>query len=269
MSTIDESIVSYLRSIGVTPKKSLGQNFLINRSVIKRIVETCNDIKNVHVIEIGPGPGVLTRALKDACPLSLTLIEYDERFQDVLQSIGAEGIVFSDVLKVDLAKLVKRPCVFVSNLPYNISVNLLYKLMPIFNQIEYCVFMFQKEVADRIKAKPNTKDYGKLSVLMQTYCDIETVMQVSPGSFLPTPAVSSTILKITPLKPQPEVNCDLFNHFLTKLFENRRKKLKNKLKGIITSDDDLIASKYDLRAEDVTVHDYVELFKHMIELESI
>lgn len=256
------SVLAYIKSLGIQPLKKFGQNFLINTSLITKIVSSAKDLENLNVIEVGPGPGILTREIVQHAPKSLTLIEYDSRIAPALQQFKDANIIFEDVLKVDFPQLALPPCCIISNLPYNISVELLYKLMPHFKLFEYFIFMFQKEVANRIKALPNTKEYGKLSVLMQTLSTVEEIAEVHPGSFYPAPSILSTVLRITP-KENNLSNISGFNNFLTILFENRRKKLKKKLSGIINIDDDFIKSKYDLRAEDLTPEEYMKLFEYI------
>lgn len=243
------------------PLKKLGQNFLIENSVVEKILLAAGDISNKNIIEIGPGLGMLTNEIKKNNPLSLTLIEYDTRFAEALNKIKADNIIWTDVLEVDFKQIAKASCIILSNLPYNISVELLYKLLPDFQLFESFIFMFQAEVANRISANPNSRAYGKLSVIMQTFANIEKILDVGPECFFPIPAVESTVLKITPITDNNDINITEYNSFLSKLFENKRKKLKKKLLGVISSIDEFVTDKNDLRAENITVEEYIKLFK--------
>lgn len=245
----------------VKPLKKLGQNFLIENEVVEKILLAAGDITNKNIIEIGPGLGKLTREIEKNNPLNLTLIEYDTRFKEALNNIKVDNIIWANVLDVKFKEIARTPCMIISNLPYNISVELLYKLLPDFQLFESFIFMFQAEVGNRICAKPNSRAYGKLSVIMQTFANIEKVLDVSPESFFPIPAVESTVLKITPINNNNDINITEFNSFLSKLFENKRKKLKKKLLGVISNIDEFVSNKNDLRAENITVEEYIKLFK--------
>lgn len=254
------SIVSFIKSLNLPPLKKFGQNFLINKGIVKKILDDAGDLSNRHVIEIGPGLGILTKEIIAKNPQRFTVIEFDTRFRDILSKSQIDQIIFQDVMLTNLEELTEPGTIILSNLPYNISVQLLYKLWPIFQSFDFFIFMFQKEVADRILALPNTKSYGKLSVFMQLYCDIQKVADLQPGSFYPAPAVSSTVLKIAPKQSAPVLSITKFNAFLTAMFENRRKKLQKKLNRLITTVDDFVISQYPKRAENLSPAEYLELF---------
>lgn len=268
----DSNILRYIKSLQIPALKNLGQNFLISQDVLSSIVGASGDLSQKHVIEIGPGPCTLTSCIAERSPKRLTLIEFDRRFESVIKKIGADELIFDDVLNVNLTPFFDDNTVIISNLPYNISVKLLYKLLSDIEKFDFFVFMFQKEVADRILATPNTKDYGKLSVLMQIFCQIERIIDVPPEAFRPAPSVSSTVLKITPVHLGPSIssiNRGAFNQMLTKLFENRRKKLKKKLERFINCSGDFVSGMYDLRAEDISPSDYVLLYHELTKMGNI
>ena len=186
-------------------KKSLGQNFLIDQKMINLITEVGDiNIKDI-VLEVGPGTGNLTEKILEKKPKDFILIEKDKRLVDLLnQKYGNKINIFNeDILKFSYKNYYDKKLVIFGNLPYNISTQILAKWIKIQNLDKFCkrfVLMFQKEVADRIIAKTNTKNYGRLSIFANWKMNIEKIIDIEPISFKPAPKVKSTILMFTPKK---------------------------------------------------------------------
>lgn len=248
-------------------RKRFGQNFLHDRSVIGHII-ACLGIKpDQHWVEIGPGQGALTEPLLQAVT-RLDVVELDRDLVALLKRKFAGRANFeihsADALKFDFSSLVKNSgrLRVVGNLPYNISTPLMFHLLDSAHCIEDMHFMLQKEVVDRICAEPGNKQYGRLSVMMQYYCETEHLFDVPPESFDPAPKVMSSIVRLTPhRRPPVQVDSrDNLNRIVTQAFSQRRKTLRNSLKKLI-SDSDLDALSIDskLRAENLTLQDFAKL----------
>ncbi len=205
-----------IKAHGLRAEKKLGQNFLLDLNITDKIARACGDVSDMNVIEIGPGPGGLTRSLLNAGAKSVTAVEFDERAVQALQDLerAAQGrltIMHADALKTDLREISAPPRLIAANLPYNIATPLLTGWLAqiredasVFAQM---TLMFQKEVADRITAAPGSKTYGRLSVLSQWLCDCRKVMDLPPSAFTPPPKVSSSIVRFTPhLSPAHSAN---------------------------------------------------------------
>jgi 16S rRNA (adenine1518-N6/adenine1519-N6)-dimethyltransferase len=232
-------------------KKALGQNFLVDESVLKRIVSSVAPTPDDSILEVGPGRGALTRILAESGAKFLA-VEWD---RDLLPLLEAEfrdnanvEIGHGDILRVDLRQLLttrspgKRWKV-AANLPYNISSQVLFRFLECSELFERLVLMLQKEVGDRLTAPPNCKDYGALTVLLRLHFDIRREFIVKPGAFRPIPKVDSAVLRFTPLeKPRAEVGDeDLFRRVVKGAFSQRRKTLSNALRsaGVAAGDDEL------------------------------
>src|SRR6218665_988637 len=169
-------------------KKNLGQNFLLDLNLTARIARCAGDLSGVNVIEIGPGPGGLTRALVQTATPHVYAIERDDRCVNALQELVAAAngrltIIPDDALKIDYEAICPAPRVLVANLPYNIATVLLLGWLGKASSFKSMTLMFQKEVAERIVAKPRTKDYGRLSVMTQWLCDAEKMFDIPPSAF--------------------------------------------------------------------------------------
>ena len=187
------------------PKKSLGQNFLIDNNIIDKIIKL-SEIKNNNIVEIGPGTGNLTEKILDQNPKNLILIEKDHNLIDYLKikfkNLNNIKIFNEDILKFDLEKNIKKNSIIIGNLPYNISSQILVKLIKFKNWLpkyKKLILMFQKEVADKILAKNNTHDYGRLSIISAARLKIIDRFNVSPNSFYPVPKITSTVLVFKPI----------------------------------------------------------------------
>jgi 16S rRNA (adenine1518-N6/adenine1519-N6)-dimethyltransferase len=248
-------------------RKRFGQNFLHDLSVIRHII-ACLDIRSgQHWVEIGPGQGALTEPLLQS-GARLDLIELDRDLVTLLKKRFAGrphlAIHSADALKFDFSSLAEHGnrLHVVGNLPYNISTPLMFHLLNSADCIEDMHFMLQKEVVDRLCAEPGSKQYGRLSVMMQYYCETEHLFDVPPESFDPVPKVISSIVRLTPHR-QPPVqigNRDNLNRIVTQAFSQRRKTLRNALKSLV-SDSALEALSIDpkLRAENLTLQDFAKL----------
>ena len=256
---------------GLMAKKALGQNFLLDQNVTDKIIrlslekQSLKDLSNFDVLEIGPGPGGLTRAVLSAAPKSLTVIEMDERCIEIMNELKGIApcpmeILNADALMVDIATLRSQKLQIVSNLPYNISVPLLTGWLEITDKIEAMTLMFQKEVADRICAPIKTKDYGRLSVLAQLVCDVQRLWTLNPECFVPAPKVQSTVLLFKPLKSKPT------NEVLQKVekltlaaFSQRRKMIRQSLKNVPHLENLCLKAGVPLtaRAEEITPQQYL------------
>ena len=217
-------------------RKRFGQNFLIDDQIVNRIVATISPKKNDNIVEIGPGKGALTFPLLEHLEY-LSVIEIDRDLISLLKSKKQEKLIIyeADALKFDY-DVISNNLRIVGNLPYNISSPLLFRLLSEKNQIIDMTFMLQKEVADRIVAKHGSKTYGRLSVMMQTFFEVESMFTVPKESFHPKPKIESAILYLkTRAKPLTE-NTKLLEKIVKISFSQRRKTLKNCLKSILNQE---------------------------------
>lgn len=223
-----------------TARKRFGQNFLNDDNVINRILAAINPKADQNIVEIGPGLGALTERLLKAVP-HLHVIEID---RDLVAKLDAQygdklSIHSVDVLKFDFVPLDNPPWRIVGNLPYNISTPLLFHLLNYADKISDMYFMLQKEVVDRLCAEPNTKIYGRLSVIIQYYCQTQALFTVPNTAFKPQPKVESAIIRLVPHKTKPILadNETAFADVVKMAFAHRRKTIANNLSGLLTADD--------------------------------
>ncbi len=257
--------------IGDTPlnhqaRKRFGQNFLVDSNIIEKIVNAIAIKPSDKLIEIGPGKGALTGPLLQQCP-SLTAIELDRDLAAHLRQWQEKyphfNLIEKDVLNVDFAQLAQQqPVRIVGNLPYNISTPLIFHLLGYRHLIQDMHFMLQKEVVERLNANPNTKAYGRLSIMVQYSAKVDYLFTVEPSCFSPPPKVTSAIVRLTPFKQLafPASDEKLFATVVATCFQMRRKTLRNCLRKLC-SDDIINALPIDLgaRPEDLSVQDFVEL----------
>ena len=217
----------------IQARRRFGQNFLIEKSTIARIIESLKISPQDSVIEIGPGKGALTERLVES-QCNLTLIEIDRDLVDTLKrKYQGLSIVNEDVLKIDFSSFFGiEPKRIIGNLPYNISTPLLFKLSRVNEWIIDMHIMLQKEVAERIVSESSRKEYGRLSVSIQLLWEVTKLFDVSPTAFSPQPKVNSSFIC---LKPKKKINFDrdLMNQLLTSAFSARRKTLKNALRDYL------------------------------------
>ncbi len=227
---------------GHKARKRFGQNFLIDQGVINSIVRSIGPRKDDNLVEIGPGQGAITALLLEACP-NLNVVELDRDLIPVLlaQFANAPGfrIHQADALQFDFARLAtpERPLRIVGNLPYNISTPLIFRLLGYHGMIRDMHFMLQKEVVQRMAAQPGDKNHGRLSLMTQYYCAVESLFEVGPECFRPVPKVDSAVVRLTPYKELPLVaeDIDLLETLIRTAFQQRRKTLRNALKQLLAA----------------------------------
>ena len=248
----------------IKAKKSLGQNFLIDQNILKKIVNI-TEIKNKTVLEVGPGTGNLTHHILLKKPKKVYVIEKDEdlaiklfnNFKDKIE------IINEDILLINEKNLDNDKFIVFGNLPYNISTEILSKWiinLKDFFWFECLVLMFQKEVAQRIISKPNSKEYGIISVKTQLLYDVKILFDVSPNVFFPKPRVNSSVISMT-RKKNININFDLklFDRLVKLSFQQRRKKIKNSLKKLDIKENILEDTIFGLRPEQLSVNDFIRL----------
>lgn len=247
----------------VKAKKRLGQHFLKNEDIARQIAEAIRT-PNAHVLEIGPGMGVLTKYLIQQPFAEFAVIELDEEsvlyLQEHYPQLG-ENLIAGDFLQLDLRKRYDGPFVIVGNFPYNISSQILFKMLDYKDQAVELVGMFQKEVGERVTATAGKKQYGIISVLLQAFYDTEYLFTVGENEFLPPPKVKSAVVRITRnLNKKLHCDEDIFKVVVKTAFNYRRKTLRNALQSLpfppeIVSSDPIFTQ----RAEQLTVADYERL----------
>ncbi|MDX1974626.1 MAG: 16S rRNA (adenine(1518)-N(6)/adenine(1519)-N(6))-dimethyltransferase RsmA [Rickettsiales bacterium] len=257
---------------GLSTRKALGQHFLLDGNITDRITRYAGPLSGFHVIEIGPGPGGLTRSLLKAGANPLYVVEMDERCMAALHELQtAVGdvlhIVPGDALDIDLTALTPAPRKIVANLPYNAGTQMLLNWLEAVYQnptaFASMTLMFQKEVAERIIAVPRTKDYGRLSVLCQWLCECRYDYELPPGAFSPPPKVTSAVVTLTPrAKPLVAVEKQILELVVGKAFNQRRKMLRGALKGLAVPPEILLEKAGiapTARAEEIEVKRLCEL----------
>ncbi|MEF8793071.1 16S rRNA (adenine(1518)-N(6)/adenine(1519)-N(6))-dimethyltransferase RsmA [Thiohalorhabdus sp.] len=249
------------------PSKRFGQNFLNDANIVGKIVDAIDPQPGEPLVEIGPGRGALTRALLERVD-RLDAVEVDRDLAPELETLATTGeltVHVADALAFDFAALGKArggPLRVVGNLPYNISSPLLFHL---FSQLPAMVdmhFMLQREVVERLAAQPGSKTYGRLSVMVQTQCQVTPLFQVPPGAFYPEPKVTSAMVRLRPNPadaPRPRDQA-AFSAVVARAFQARRKTLRNALKGLC-GPERIGAAGIDpgARAETLSVADYIRL----------
>ncbi len=223
-----------LKAHGLFAKKHLGQHFLLDTHLCQKIASFAGDVSHAHVIEVGPGPGGLSRAVKQLSPKSFTMIERDERFAPLLNPLcdNSTRILWQDALKVDMERDTASPRILLSNLPYNIGTTLFIGWLRQIQSFEQLVLMFQKEVAQRITAKVGEQHYGRLAVMSHWLCHCRYLQDVPPSAFTPPPKVDSGIIRISPRqKPLMNVSFDVMERTVARAFGMRRKMLKRIFKN--------------------------------------
>jgi 16S rRNA (adenine1518-N6/adenine1519-N6)-dimethyltransferase len=261
-----------IRSAGLTAKKSLGQNFLLDLNLTGRIARAAGPLEGVTVVEVGPGPGGLTRALLMEGASAVIAIERDDRCLVALDQVAAAypgrlDVIAADALDVDYGALeLVRPARVVANLPYSVGTPLLIgwlKTEPWPPWFDRLVLMFQREVAERIVATPRTKAYGRLSVLSQWRAQTRILFNVPPDAFTPKPKVSSAIVEFVP-KPAPTPPCDAaqLETVTAAAFGQRRKMLRASLRQIVQDPETLLTGlglDPKARAEELEVADFCRI----------
>ena len=274
-------------------KKSLGQNFLIDKNVISKIVTEVSACNDDLIVEIGPGRGALTKELKKYNS-NILCYELDRDLKNILQELEDDKtkIVWQDFLKSNIKDDIKdikyNKLYIVGNLPYYITTPIIEHIMDSNINFEKLVIMVQKEVADRFLASPHTKEYGYITVVLNYYFDVSRVINVSKYAFNPVPKVESTVLRLIPKKDKINLDFNKFKDFLKKcegnilldesalkniitgssFSEENKNTLKNNLKGYDWSKIKTILDKYNMsenvRAEEISGEILIEIFKHSL-----
>lgn len=252
----------------IRAKKHLGQHFLNDETIAKNIVDALLEKdKSTAIIEVGPGTGVLTQHLilnQD----HFFALDIDTESIDFLKTKYPEQkdkILFSDFLEADLEKLVGKKFNVIGNFPYNISSQIMFKVLDHKNEVDYVVGMFQKEVAMRLAEKPGSKVYGILSVLLQAYYDIEYLFTVHENAFTPPPKVKSAVIRLTRNSVQ-SLDCNevLFKKVVKMAFNQRRKTIRNSIRALFNNNE-IRFPLLDKRPEQLSVAQFVELTRFVQE----
>jgi len=249
------------------PRKRFGQHFLADQSIVHRIVAALAPSKMQHLVEIGPGQGALTFPVLNLAG-HLDVVELDRDLIPVLEERNRKHqdlrIHVGDALTFDFATLHndERLLRIFGNLPYNISTPLIFHLLNYASIVDDMLFMLQKEVAERLQAKPNESAYGRLSVMVQYHCTVELLFNVPASAFYPPPQVESSIVHLIPHRQYPAQAKDfkLFETLVKHAFAQRRKTLRNSLKQWVSDATwESVQIRSDLRAENLSVADFVHL----------
>lgn len=248
----------------IKAKKSYGQHFLNSESIAKEIAYSLQKVEgHKNVLEIGPGKGMLTKYLLEQ-DINLKVVEADQDMVDYLKenlSIDEKAIVFFDFIRANMQRFFEeQPFYIIGNFPYNISSQIVFKMLDSRDLVPELVGMFQKEMAERIIAPPGSKTYGVISVLTQAYYEGEMVLYVDPESFTPPPKVNSAVIRLK-RKKNYELPCNetLFRTVVKLSFSQRRKMLRNTIKSIIGSHEMLSNDFYNKRPEQLSVEDFIDI----------
>jgi 16S rRNA (adenine1518-N6/adenine1519-N6)-dimethyltransferase len=248
--------------IFLKPKKSLGQHFLKDTNIARKIVGSLTLKGYTDILEIGPGTGILTEFILKLDMRQICLVEIDSSAVEILKkkyNCQNSRIIHGDFLKMDLGTLFPGKFAIIGNLPYNVSSQIFFKIIENKDKVEEVICMVQKEVAQRISSPPGKRDYGILSVLLQAYFNIEYLFTVNETVFVPRPKVKSSVLRLL-RNERKELPCDeeLFKRVVKAGFNQRRKVLRNSLKSILLNleiYDELLA----MRPEQLSVDQFVEI----------
>lgn len=251
-------------------KKAFGQHFLLDLNVTRRIVREAGDFTGVNIVEVGPGPGGLTRALVESPAASITAVERDPRFATALADVVAASagrlrLIEADALTLDPVDLVPAPRAVVSNLPYNVGTPLLIGWLKRMGEYRSLTLMFQKEVADRIVAGTRTDAYGRLAVMAQWLAHCRNLYDLPARAFTPPPKVDSAVVHLTPReRPADDPDFATMEALVGAAFGQRRKMLRASLKSVMKEPEPLLLSvgiAPTARAEEIDVAGFVALAK--------
>lgn len=263
------SIREAIKEFDLSPAKSLGQNFLLDQNLTNKIARAAGDLTNFHIIEIGPGPGGLTKSLLDLGAKHVTALEKDIRCIKLLEKLasfypGRLTIINIDALDFKEQDYIKDQTKIIANLPYNIGTKLLLKWLDNIELFHSLTLMFQKEVADRIISKPNSKKYGRISVISQWLCQVKHHFDLPPSAFFPPPKIFSSVISLTPHDKNTRIPA--IKHKVEKItmasFSQRRKTLKASLKSLF-NDPIAILTSLNIdpmkRPENLTIAEFIAL----------
>lgn len=253
-----------IKRYGLSARKGLGQHFLLDANLTQRIVRAAGDLTGRHVIEIGPGPGGLTRALLDSPAECIYAIEKDRRCLEALDDLKSlHGdrlqVIEGDGLEIDIPSIIQGPRKIVANLPYNVATPMLLRWLRDATAFEAMTLMFQSEVAARLTGVPRTKAYGRLSVITQWLCTVSKAFNISKDAFTPPPKVSSTVVTLTPrYEPAAPAEWADIETVTAAAFGQRRKMLRSSLKSL-GIDPKLAGVAETARAEELSVAEFCAL----------
>ena len=251
----------------VKAKKSLGQHFLCDETIAQHIVDALQT-PNPNLLEIGPGMGVLTKYLLHKSSILFQVVEIDKEaieYLNIHYPSLQENLLHTDFLKLPLSDMYQGHLTIIGNFPYNISSQILFKILENKDLVTEMVGMFQKEVAERIASMPGNKHYGILSVLLQAFFDIEYLFTVHEHSFNPPPKVKSAVIRLK-RNFSKTLRCDemLFKNVIKTAFNQRRKTLRNSLKNFVFQDNYISNPIFSLRPEQLSVTQFEELCLHIV-----
>ena len=253
-------IINIIKKYNLFTKKKFGQNFLVDELLLDKIVSCGGDVENKNVLEIGCGPGGLTYSILKQKPKQLVSVEIDKDCYDIVSAEFKDfnnfKVINEDALKIDESLLFSEKTKVIANLPYNVGTTLLIKWVNNLSLFEDFTLLLQKEVVDRIIAKPQTKDYGRLSILLQLLCDVKKCFDISPNNFIPAPKVMSSVIYIKP-------NIKKLSKITLLLFNQRRKKIKKIIEILIKNNelDEMVLEFLDLnkRPEEILVEEFLKI----------
>jgi len=255
---------------GLAARRSLGQHFLLDLNLTQRIARAAGPLTNMTVVEIGPGPGGLTRSLLDSGAQRVVAVERDARCILALQDLkmaypGTLEVIEADALDFRPGSVIGQgdKCIIVANLPYNIATPLLIRWLRDLSKIKSLTLMFQKEVAERICGSPGTSSYGRLSVISQWLCDTKRLFDIPPQAFVPPPKVTSTLIQLVPkAAPVMPLAFSTLETLTRAAFGQRRKMLRSSLKSLTAEPEKLLAIagiQSDRRAETLSIAEFCTL----------
>jgi len=253
-----------IRIYNLETNKKLGQNFLLDDSITDQILNHLPNLSNKRILEVGPGPGGLTRSILFKEPEELYAVEYDHNCIPILRLIEKEAggvlkVIQADALTFD-ETIIPGIISIIANLPYNIGSSLVLKWLANIDKFEFIAVMLQKEVAERICAAPSTKSYGRLSIAAQSVAGVDIMLEVYPHHFYPPPKVTSTVVRLIPKKDRIPVDSKILEKVTAAAFGLKRKKIKTSMKSIISAEDlELLNIDANKRAEDLEVAEYIKI----------
>lgn len=267
-----------IKKYGLDAKKSLGQNFILDKNFTDKIVRSAHglteDLSDAEVLEIGPGPGSLTRSILDAGAKKLIAIEKDQRCLEALQELqnfygDRLTIINADALEIDETKIFSeiistgKKFKIIANLPYNIGTVLLFKWLKNCDKISSMTLMLQKEVVERIIAKSGDNHYGRLAVMVNFLCETKMLFTVNKSVFTPPPKVTSAIIEIIPrVRPLFDVEFRKLEIVVAAAFNQRRKMIRSSLKSVFKNPEEILGKlgiNPELRAENLTIEEFCKI----------
>ncbi len=270
-----------IKKYGLDAKKSLGQNFILDKNFTDKIARAAGNLSSHEILEIGPGPGSLTRSILDAGAKNLIVVEKDKRcltalaelkefYQERLEIIDGDALEIDEIKIFGLNNCAQSPAPknkfkIIANLPYNIGTVLIFKWLKIADNISSMHLMLQKEVVERITAKPGEQHYGRLAVMVNFLCHTKMLFTVNKSVFTPPPKVTSAIVEIIPRhKPLAEIEFKKLEKVVAAAFNQRRKMIKSALKGVFVNPEEILKNagiKPELRAENLTIEEFCRIAK--------